>query len=81
MGLSPDCLQFLIDLLKAAEWVMLPAMEGNPAIVTSPGLASEFSDSFPEVVCNSPEELGAVLSGGYESWERYRDQVMGEGDQ
>lgn len=78
-GLSPDCLRFLFDLLKAAEWVMLPAMEGNPAIVSSPGLASEFTDKFPEVVCRSPEELGAVLSGGYEAWERYRDRVVGDG--
>jgi hypothetical protein len=78
-GLSPDCLRFLFDLLKAAEWVMFPAMEGNPAIVSSPGLASEFADSFPEVVCGSPGELGEILSGGYEAWERYRDQIAGEG--
>jgi len=26
LGLSPDCLRFLIDLLNAAEWVMFPAM-------------------------------------------------------
>jgi hypothetical protein len=77
--LSPDCLRFLFDLLRAAEWVLLPAMEGNPAIVASPGLASELAGKFPEVVCGSPEELGAILSGGYDAWERYRDQVVGEG--
>jgi hypothetical protein len=76
---SPDCLRFLFDLLRAAEWVMLPAMEGNPAIVTSPGLAGELADKFPEVVCGSPQELGAVLSGGYDAWKRYRDQVVGDG--
>ena len=58
---------------------MLPAMEGNPAIVTSPGLASELADEFPEVVCGSPEDLGAILSGGYDAWRRYRNQVVGEG--
>jgi hypothetical protein len=78
-GLSPDCLQFLLDLLKAAEWVMFPTKEGNPAIVSSPGLASEFAEDFPEVVCGSPEELRAILSGGYEAWERYRDQIVSEG--
>jgi hypothetical protein len=78
-GLSPDCLRLLFDLLKSAEWVMFPAMEGNPAIVSSPGLASEFADDFPEVVCGSPEELGAILSGGYDAWERYRDQIVGDG--
>jgi hypothetical protein len=78
-GLSPDCLRFLFDLFKAADWVMLPAMEGNPAIVSAPGLAGGFADSFPEVVCASPEELGAILSDGYDPWKRYRDQVVGEG--
>jgi hypothetical protein len=78
-GLTPDLLGFLFDLLGAADWVMFPAMEGNPAIVSAPGLASAFADSFPEVVCGSPEELGAILSDGYEAWRRYRDQVVGEG--
>ncbi len=78
-GLSPDFLRFLFDLLKAAEWVMFPAMEGNPAIVSSPGLASEFAEEFKEVVCGSPEELGAILSGGYEAWRSYRDQIVGDG--
>jgi hypothetical protein len=78
-GPSRDCLRFLVDLLNAAEWVMLPAMEGNPAIVSTPGLASGVADGFPKVVCGSPEELDAVLSGGYQAWERYRDQVVGDG--
>jgi hypothetical protein len=64
-------------LLNAAEWVMLPAMEGNPAIVSSQGLASEFADGSPEVICNSPEELGTVLSGGFQAWKGYRDRVAG----
>ena len=46
---------------------MFPAMEGNPAIVSTQGMAIEFADSFPEVVCGSPEELGAILSGGYDA--------------
>jgi hypothetical protein len=66
-GLTPDMLRFLYDLLAAAHWVLLPAMEGNPAIVTSPNLASGFADSFPEVVCGSPDELGEILSGGYDA--------------
>jgi hypothetical protein len=78
--LTPDLLRFLHDLLIAAEWVLLPAMEGNPAIVKSPGLASRFADSLPEVVCGSPEELGEILSGGFEAWRRYRDRVVGEGE-
>lgn len=73
-GLSPDCLRFLFDLLKAAEWVMFPAMEGNPAIVSSPGIAKEFPE-FPEVVCRSPDELRTILAGGFAAWQPYRDRV------
>lgn len=76
--LTPNLLRFLFDLLRATDWVLLPVIEGNPAIVSSPGLASDFADSFSEVVCGSPEELGAILSGDYDVWKRYRDQIVGE---
>lgn len=76
-GLTPDLLGFLFDLLRAADWVMLPAMEGNPAITALPGRAEGFADSFPEVVCDSVEELRAVLTGGFDEWKRYRDQIVG----
>lgn len=78
-GLTPDLLRFLYDLLKATDWVLLPAMEGNPGIVSAPGRANGSADSFPEVVCGSPEDLGAILSGGFEAWKRYRDRMVGEG--
>jgi hypothetical protein len=55
---------------------MLPAMEGNPAIISSAGLASELAEDCKEMVCDSPEKLGAVLSGGYGSWGRYLDQII-----
>ena len=46
--------------------------------MTSPGLASGHAGEFPEVVCGSPEDLGAILSGGFEAWRRYRDKIVGE---
>lgn len=46
---TPKLLKLLYDLLIAAEWVLLRAMEPTPAIVKSPGLASGFADSLPEV--------------------------------
>lgn len=76
--LTPDLLVFLFDLLGAAEWVMLPAMEDNPAITTVAGRGAAF-DTFPEMVCSSPEELGAILSSGHADWLRYRDQVIESG--
>jgi hypothetical protein len=77
-GLTADSLRFLLDLLKAADWVMLPAMEGNPAIVAVPGSAEGLGGEFPEVVCGSVEELGAVLAEGLDNWKRYRNQIAGE---
>jgi hypothetical protein len=74
--LTPELLQFLFALLKAADWIMLPAMEGNPAITALPGRAEGFADSFPEVICDSAEELGVVLSGGFEAWQEYRERVV-----
>jgi hypothetical protein len=76
-ALSAECIQFLIDLLRAAEWVMFPAMEGNPVIASGPGLAKEFP-TFTEVVCRSAEELEAILSGGFDAWTRYRARILGE---
>jgi hypothetical protein len=78
--LTPETVRFLFGMLRAADWAMFPAMEGNPAIVSSPGGAGAAAGSFPEVVCGSAEELGALLSGGYGAWERYRDRVV-RGDQ
>jgi hypothetical protein len=77
-GITPDILRFLFDLLSAADWIMLPAMEGNPAIVALPGRAKGFADGFPEVVCSSVEELGKVLTGGIEAWMPYKDQIVEE---
>ena len=75
-GLTPDLLRFLFDLLRAADWIMLPTMKDNPAITAMPGRAASFADSFPEVVCYSAVELGAVLTGGFEEWKRIRDQIV-----
>jgi hypothetical protein len=75
-GMTDDLLRFLFDLLKAGNWVMLPAMEDPVAITTSPGILRGIPDDFPRVVtCNSAAELGVLLSSGVHAWEEYRDQV------
>jgi hypothetical protein len=77
-GITPDLLQFLIDLLRAGNWVMLPAMEGDIAITASPESLRGVPDGFPRVViCDSAEELGVLLTDGFGAWQRYRDQVAG----
>ena len=77
-GMTPDLIQFLFDLLRAGNWVMLPVMEDSVAITTSPESMKGISSDFPRiVVCNSAEELGTLLGNGVQAWEKYRDQVIG----
>ena len=42
-------------------------------------LAAVLVASLAEFIYGSPVESGATLSGGYEAWQRYRDQIVGEG--
>ena len=80
-GITPGLLQFLIDLLKAGNWGMIAAMEDSVFIVSSLESAKGVPDDFPEmVVCNSADELGVLLSGGFNSWKKYRDQIAGDGE-
>ena len=72
-GITPGLLQFLIDLLKAGNWSMVPAMEDIVAIVPSLECVKSVPDNFPRrVVCNSAGELGVLLSGGFDAWKKYR---------
>ncbi len=79
-GITGDLLQFLFDLLEAGNWVMIPVMEDLAAITTSPESMKRIPDDFPRVVgCNSPKELGALLAGGVQAWQKYRDQIVDGG--
>ena len=78
-GMTPHLLQFLYDLLKAGNWVMIPAMEDAAAITTSPERLKGVPEDFPKiVVCNSATELGVLLSKGVQAWQEYRDQIVGD---
>jgi hypothetical protein len=79
-GITPGLLGSLINLLKAGNWCMVPIMEDNVAIVPSLRAVKSVPDDFPQiVVCDSGEELGTLLSGGFCAWKKYRDQVVGDG--
>jgi hypothetical protein len=82
-GFTADLVRLLFDLLKAGNWVMLPVLEEAVAITASPGPMKGVPKDFPRVVvCNSAEELGTLLAGGFRDWKDYRDQVVGDrGDQ
>src|SRR5262249_22621262 len=77
-GITRDLLRFLLDLLKAANWFMEPVMEESVAITSSPERPPTVSDDYQIVVCDSAEELGQLLSGGFRAWKKYRDQVASD---
>lgn len=79
-GMSPHLSKFMLEVAKAGNMVILPAMEPFVPILSRPEqrkeLPAEFADNDPEpVLCASPEELEILLSGGYAEWQKYRDQI------
>ncbi len=78
-GMTPDLCRFLYALLKAGNWVLIPAMEDAVAITASLRSIRGVPDDFPRiVVCNSVEELAALLADGVRVWAQYRDQFVGD---
>ena len=78
-GFTSALLDFLFRLLKVGNLLMCPAMENAMTIGASETSFQEAPDGLPQkVVCNSPEELGVLLSEGFDNWKGYRDQVVGQ---
>ncbi|HXC99568.1 MAG TPA: hypothetical protein VN048_09515 [Verrucomicrobiae bacterium] len=82
-GMSPDLVRFVFEIAKAGDMVMMPATEDFVPILSLPGQQNELpkelaENEIPPVLCGSPEELWSLLSGGYEGWKKYRDQVVGD---
>jgi hypothetical protein len=80
-GITPDLSRFLFDLLKAGNWVMVPAMEDSVAITASPGSVTGVPDEFPKIVtCDSAEEVATLLTKGVMAWQKFRDRAMRDAD-
>jgi hypothetical protein len=78
-GLSIELTRFMYSLADSGNLLILPAMEGNYAIVTSTANANRIASRWPDAtVVNSPEELHMILSTGFDGWKQYRDQVIGD---
>jgi hypothetical protein len=82
-GMSPLLVAFILEIAKAGDMVILPAMEGFVPILTSPEqkiqLPTELAENEPKpVVCSAPDELESLLCGGYNGWQKYRDKVLNE---
>ncbi len=81
-GIGPHLIQFIFEIAKAGDMVILPAMEDFIPILSLPGqkehLPQELAENDPPpIVCESAAELESLLCGGYESWRKYRDQILG----
>ena len=67
-GMSPNLVRFILEVARAGDMVMLPAMEDFVPILSRPEqrkeLPEDLASNEPEpVVCGSPEELESLLSG------------------
>jgi hypothetical protein len=79
-GFSDYLMKFIFDIARAGDMAIIPVMEGNPFVLVSEQqkttLPVDIQEEFQLIVVDSAGELGAVLSGGFEGWSAYRDQVL-----
>jgi hypothetical protein len=76
-NLTSGLTAILYDVLDAGRWVMLPAIETSIAITCSPQHVNAAPADFPRIVtCRSSQELAQLLSGGFDSWNEYRNSVV-----
>ncbi|MGC1619983.1 MAG: hypothetical protein WA765_15950 [Candidatus Acidiferrum sp.] len=80
-GMSPHLISFIFEIARAGDMVVLPAMEDFVPILSSPEQKQQLPPDSAQhspgaVVCRSPAELGALLSGGYAGWQEYRNQIL-----
>jgi hypothetical protein len=83
-GMSPLLIKFIFEIAKAGDMAILPAMENFVPILTSTKQKQHLPESLaenepPAIVCESALELESLLCGGYNSWKKYRDQIVGSG--
>jgi len=81
-GIGDDLIKFMFDVARAGDMVMIPAMEDTPLVLVSDAqrsaVPSDMLDDLRPALVRSPEELGALLSGGFDGWSAYRDKVLGQ---
>jgi len=79
-GFGSHLVKFILEVARAGNMVMMPAMEGNPLILVSEhqkaDVPPEALEHLRPVVVNSANELEALLTGGFEGWSAYRDQAV-----
>jgi hypothetical protein len=75
--MTPQVVDFLFRLARAASMCVLPIMNNTVPILTSIAQDDKVCKRWPDaVVVNSADELAAFVARGYEEWTRYRDQIV-----
>ena len=79
-GFGDGLMRFILDIARAGDMVILPAMEGNPLILVSKeqinDVPVDVRENFRSIIVSDAGELDAVLAGGFEGWSAYRDHVV-----
>jgi len=80
-GIGDDLTKFMFDIARAGDMVLIPVMEENLLILASEEqkrhVPGDVTESLKPVVVCSPGELRAVLTGGFDGWTTYRNQLLG----
>ncbi len=71
----------IFDIAVAGQLAVIPAMEGNPVLVTDPSMLQELPpdmrEGFAPAAVETAEQLHAAIAPGFRDWADYRDQVVG----
>ncbi len=78
-GLTSDLVSFLFQLSRRGNMILTPAATGVGSLATSEEQRQRTTNRFPDAkVVRSAAALEKELRRGFEAWQRYRDQVIGE---
>ena len=80
-SVSPHLAEFILELAKAADMVVLPTTERSVAILSSPQQKEHLPPDLARggwelVVCDTSAEFESLLFGGYAAWQRYLGQLL-----
>jgi len=76
--LDPETMRLIHAVAVAADMVIIPAMEPAQFILVREEQRQHLPDDtdFEQVVCAAPDDLGALLLGGFDEWAGHRDHVL-----
>jgi hypothetical protein len=80
-GFSVALCRLVLDLARAGPFAISHDGDAGATILVSEeqraSLPADMADDPRVMVCETPEELGAALEGGFEAWRAFRDRVCG----